>query len=195
MPWVIIAPFGWPVVPEVYMIVETSSWVTRFGLGERRSPRRCARLVGAAGARAAARTATSAQLGDGQRGLGELGIVDHQRGAASPTMKCSSGTVSRLFSGTKIAPSRPQANCSSSVSVVFSASTATRSPRAIFSRVAQMRGKPRNPSIELRVSEAASAAEIDHRRACPACGGRNGRSSRNGEPAKFPPRLRRSGAA
>jgi hypothetical protein len=27
MPWVIIAPFGRPVVPEVYMIVSRSSWV------------------------------------------------------------------------------------------------------------------------------------------------------------------------
>ncbi len=27
MPWVIIAPFGRPVVPDVYMIVSTSSWV------------------------------------------------------------------------------------------------------------------------------------------------------------------------
>ena len=27
MPWVIIAPFGRPVVPEVYMIVRRSSWV------------------------------------------------------------------------------------------------------------------------------------------------------------------------
>jgi hypothetical protein len=28
MPWVMIAPFGWPVVPEVYMMVEMSSSVT-----------------------------------------------------------------------------------------------------------------------------------------------------------------------
>jgi hypothetical protein len=28
MPWVITAPFGWPVVPDVYMIVDMSSSVT-----------------------------------------------------------------------------------------------------------------------------------------------------------------------
>jgi hypothetical protein len=28
MPWVMMAPFGWPVVPEVYMMVEMSSSVT-----------------------------------------------------------------------------------------------------------------------------------------------------------------------
>ena len=28
MPWVMMAPFGWPVVPDVYMMVETSSSVT-----------------------------------------------------------------------------------------------------------------------------------------------------------------------
>ena len=28
IPWVIVAPFGSPVVPDVYMIVITSSWVT-----------------------------------------------------------------------------------------------------------------------------------------------------------------------
>ena len=28
MPWVIIAPLGWPVVPEVYMMVTTSSCVS-----------------------------------------------------------------------------------------------------------------------------------------------------------------------
>ena len=33
MPWVIIAPFGWPVVPEVYMIVTTSSWVSALAGG------------------------------------------------------------------------------------------------------------------------------------------------------------------
>ena len=55
-------------------------------------------------------------------------------------MNCSSGTVSRVFSGRKTAPSRTQANCTSSVSVVFSASTATRSPRVTPS-VREMRGK------------------------------------------------------
>ncbi|MHC2658315.1 hypothetical protein ACVMHY_010894 [Bradyrhizobium barranii subsp. barranii] len=28
MPWVMVAPLGWPVVPDVYMMVETSSSVT-----------------------------------------------------------------------------------------------------------------------------------------------------------------------
>ena len=84
-------------------------------------------------------------------------------GAASPTMNCSSGTVRRVFSGRKIAPCRPQANCTSSVSVVFSASTATRSPRADLEPVAQMRGEARNPRVELRVGEAAFAGEIDDR--------------------------------
>jgi hypothetical protein len=28
MPWVMMAPLGWPVVPEVYMMVEMSSSVT-----------------------------------------------------------------------------------------------------------------------------------------------------------------------
>ena len=45
-------------------------------------------------------------------------------------MNCNSGTVSRVFNGRNTAPIRQQANCTSSVSVVFSASTATRSPRA-----------------------------------------------------------------
>ncbi|MET4842383.1 hypothetical protein ABIF62_002878 [Bradyrhizobium japonicum] len=54
-------------------------------------------------------------------------------GAQSPVMNWSSGTVRRVFRGTKIAPNRPQANCTSSVSVVFSASTATRSPRDTLS--------------------------------------------------------------
>ncbi|MHC2381840.1 hypothetical protein ACVIHA_006238 [Bradyrhizobium liaoningense] len=54
-------------------------------------------------------------------------------GAQSAVMNWSSGTVRRVFSGTKMAPNRPQANCTSSVSVVFSASTATRSPRETFS--------------------------------------------------------------
>ena len=39
MPWVMMAPFGRPVVPEVYMMVETSSCVTlglldRLGAGD-----------------------------------------------------------------------------------------------------------------------------------------------------------------
>ena len=97
---------------------------------------------------------------------------------------CSSGTVSRVFSGRNTAPSRPQANCTSSVSVVFSASTATRSPRALQA-VAQVRGEPRNPRVELGVGESAPAAEIDHRQSCPACGGRNARSSRSSEPARL----------
>ena len=37
------------------------------------------------------------------------------------------------FSGRNTTPNRPQANCTSSVSVVFSASTATRSPRPTLS--------------------------------------------------------------
>ena len=32
MPWVMMAPFGWPVVPEVYMMVEMSSSVTSSAL-------------------------------------------------------------------------------------------------------------------------------------------------------------------
>ena len=32
MPWVIMQPFGWPVVPEVYMMVEMSSCVTTSAL-------------------------------------------------------------------------------------------------------------------------------------------------------------------
>ena len=108
-------------------------------------------------------------------------------GAASPTMKCSSGTVRRVLSGTSTAPSRPQANCTSSVSVVFSASTATRSPRCDLEVVAQMRGEARYPRVEFAIGEAALAGEIDRARACPAYAGRNARSSRNnGRPRLSP---------
>ena len=78
-------------------------------------------------------------------------------------MNCSSGTVSRVFNGRNTAPIRPQANCTSSVSVVFSASTATRSPRATLEFVAQVGGKPRDPRVELRVGQPAFAGEVDGR--------------------------------
>ncbi len=131
MPWVIIAPFGRPVVPEVYMIVTTSSWVSvtrstgvpvwvaiacSYALSAeppsiwRRAPmphRRCSSA-------AASANSTSCTIS-----IGEL----------SPTMYSSSLTVSRQLSSTQIAPVRAHANCTSKNSTPLWASTATRSPR------------------------------------------------------------------
>ena len=33
MPWVMIAPFGWPVVPDVYITMAMSSWLRATGAG------------------------------------------------------------------------------------------------------------------------------------------------------------------
>ena len=90
MPWVMIAPFGCPVVPDVYMMVEMSSWVTCSACAERlrrwRSPPHrlppgpssmvCAVLQSFATASAVSARSPSWII---------------TLGAASPTMKCSSG--------------------------------------------------------------------------------------------------------
>ena len=109
-------------------------------------------------------------------------------GAASPTMNCSSGTVRRVFSGRNTAPIRPQANCTSSVSVVFMRQHRDPVAARHLEPVAQMRGETRNPRVELRVGEAGDRWRGRQPPVCPASAGRNGRSSRSSEPANSPPR-------
>ena len=100
-------------------------------------------------------------------------------------MNCSSGTVRRVFSGRNTAPIRKQANCTSSVSVVLSASTRDAVAARDIEPVAQMRGETRDARIELRIGKAALAGEVDGRDFIRRAAAEMARSSRNSEWTKI----------
>ena len=123
---------------------------------------RCDRgLVGAAWAERE-RGFDIAELGDGKRGLGEIGVVNHElrRGVADDELQLGNGEAGIQRQEYRAQPAAGELHFQRIGGVVrqHRDAVAARYPEPI----AQMRGKARNPRIELRVAEAAFAEEIDH---------------------------------
>ena len=137
MPWVIIAPFGSPVVPDVYMIVITSSWVSATRPLSRPSKRAiiCSYGLSAAPPSIANNSPIEQRLCSSSADSANEASCTISAGELSLRMYSSSVTVRRQFSSTQIEPVRAQANWMSKNSTPLWASTATRSPRSIPSDV------------------------------------------------------------
>src|SRR3954453_5994673 len=108
MPWVMMAPFGCPVVPEVYMMVEMSSSVTTSAFSSGFELAIAASYEPPAASNSDALILQSLASDTAASASSASWIISE--GAASPTMYCSSGTGTRVFNGRNTAPIRPQAN-------------------------------------------------------------------------------------
>ena len=160
MPWVMVAPLGWPVVPDVYMMVETSSSVTSSarssGFADAMPPHRRRR------GRAAGWSRRCRALRR-ERRLGEIGVVDHhlRRAIAGDELKLGNGEagVQRHEDGAEPSAGELHLQRIGRVQRQHRDAVAARD----LERVAEKRGEARDAGIELRIGEAALAREVDDR--------------------------------
>jgi hypothetical protein len=146
MPWVIIAPFANPVVPEVYMIVIRSSWIRSARPPSSPSNRASTCSYGlVARPPSIANNAPIEQrrCSSSADWANEMSCTINA-GELSFKMYSSSVTVKRQFNSTQIAPRRAQANCRSKNSTPLWANSPTLSPRPIpsearYAAIASMR--------------------------------------------------------
>ena len=131
LPWVSMAPLGRPVVPEVYMMMATSSVLTSLSLASAAAPETTSSYTSqsppsdACSARKWRTLRSDRTESTSSMNSAPTTIVCTP---ASLTMKASSGPARRKFKGTKTAPSLPQAKSTSRNSGTLIVSTATRSP-------------------------------------------------------------------
>ena len=129
-----------------------------------------------------------AEFCDRQRDLGQIGIVDHhlRRGIADDVLQFGNGEagVQRQEHGAD--PETGELHLERIGRVQRQHRDAVAALDA--ESVAQMRGKARDPRVEAPRRKAGVRSRGRWPRSCPACGGRNGRSSRNGEWTRLPPR-------
>ena len=120
-------------------------------------------FVGAAGAEQQ-RGRDVAEPGHRQRDFGQFGVVDHQdrRGVADDVVQLGHGEAGVERQEYRADPPARELH----LQRIRGVQRQHRDPVAApdLEPVAQMRGQPRNPAVELRVGELALAGEVDHRR-------------------------------
>ena len=152
MPWVMIAPLGWPVVPEVYMMVEMSSSVTISALVERLC-RRDRRLVGAAGAeQQRGRTLQSFATVSATSASSVSWIITFGDGVADDELQLGNGEAGVERQEHRADPEAGELH----LQRIGCVQRQHRDPVAArdLEFVAQMRGEQRDARVELRIGEA-----------------------------------------